>query len=118
MEISNSLMDYFLCWRQVFFAVFSLDIIPKFSKIVILEFSDSLTQILVFFCPKKQNNANQIFFRWPLNSCEIVAISFVFSKSMLWKSSSSEKVATLKKSLAKVGNAVYCFSKNLAFSKK
>ena len=32
---------------------FSLDIILKFSKIVILEFSDSPTQILVFFLSRK-----------------------------------------------------------------
>ena len=39
-------MDYPLNWRQMFNAVFSLDNILKFSKIVILEFTDSPTQIL------------------------------------------------------------------------
>ena len=53
MEINNALMDYFLDWRQLFVAVFSLDIILKFSKILILELSDSLTQILVFFLSRK-----------------------------------------------------------------
>ena len=53
----------------MFVTVLSLDIILKFSKTVILEFSDSFTQILVFlfFCPRKTVGrvlyANQIFFR-------------------------------------------------------
>ena len=47
-------MDYSLDWRQVFTTVSFLDKILKFSKIVILEFSDSPTQILMFFCPEKQ----------------------------------------------------------------
>ena len=40
----------------MFVTVLSLDIILKFSKTVILEFSDSFTQILVFlfFVPEKQ----------------------------------------------------------------
>ena len=46
-------MDYPLDWRQIFTTDFSLDKILKFSKIVILEFSDSPTQILVFFLSRK-----------------------------------------------------------------
>ena len=37
----------------MFTTVFSLDNILKFSKIVILEFTDSLTQILVVFLSRK-----------------------------------------------------------------
>ena len=47
-------MDYPVDLRQVFTTVFFLDKILKLSKIVILEFSDSPTQILMFFCPEKQ----------------------------------------------------------------
>ena len=39
----------------MFVIVFSLDIILTFSKIVILEFFDSPTQILVGFFPEKQS---------------------------------------------------------------
>ena len=46
-------MDYPLDWRQMFTTVFSLDNILKFSKIVILEFTDSPTQILVGFLSRK-----------------------------------------------------------------
>ena len=46
-------MDYPLDWRQIFTTDFFLDKILKFSKIVILEFSDSPTQILVFFLSRK-----------------------------------------------------------------
>ena len=54
MEINNASMDSLLDWRQVFITVFSFDI-SEFSKIMILEFSDSTTQILVVFCPEKQS---------------------------------------------------------------
>ena len=40
-------------WRQMLTTVFSLDKILKFSKVLILEFSDSPTQILVFFLSRK-----------------------------------------------------------------
>ena len=55
MEINNALtlMGYVLDWRQVFVAVFSLDIILKFSKTVILKLFDSSNQILVFFVSRK-----------------------------------------------------------------
>ena len=46
-------MDYPVDWRQVFTTGFFLDKILKFSKIVILEFSDSPTQILMFFLSRK-----------------------------------------------------------------
>ena len=46
-------MDYPLDWRQVFTTVFSLDKILKFSKIIILEFSDSPIQVLMFFLSRK-----------------------------------------------------------------
>ena len=46
-------MDYPLDWGHEFTTVFSLDKIMKFSKIVILEFSDSLAQILVSFLSRK-----------------------------------------------------------------
>ena len=46
-------MDYPLDWRQMFTTVFSLDNILKFSKIVIFEFTDSSTQILVRFLSRK-----------------------------------------------------------------
>ena len=64
MEINNALMDSLLDWREVFITVFSLDI-SEFSKIVILEFSDSPTQILVFFLSKNSRlgDANRILFR-------------------------------------------------------
>ena len=39
----------------MFVTAFFVDIIRKFSKIVILEFSDSPTQILAVFCPEKQS---------------------------------------------------------------
>ena len=42
-----------LNWGQVFVTAFSLDIILKFSKTVILEFSNSPTQMLVFFLSRK-----------------------------------------------------------------
>ena len=50
LKVNNASMDYPLVWRQVFVTGFSLAITLRFSKIVILEFSDSATQILVFFC--------------------------------------------------------------------
>ena len=50
-------MDYPLDWRKVFTTVFILDKILKFSKIVILEFSDSLTQILMGFFVQKNSRA-------------------------------------------------------------
>ena len=40
-------------WIILFVAAISLDIILKFSKTVTLEFSDSPTQILVFFLSRK-----------------------------------------------------------------
>ena len=46
-------MDFPLDWRQVFTTVFFLDKILRFSKIVILEFFDSLTQILMVFVVHK-----------------------------------------------------------------
>ena len=46
-------MDYTLDWRQMFTTVVSLDNVLKFSKIVILEFTDSPTQILVGFLSRK-----------------------------------------------------------------
>ena len=45
-------MDYPLDWRQVFTTVSFLDKILKFSKII-LEFSDSPTQILMGFLSRK-----------------------------------------------------------------
>ena len=48
-------MDYPLDWRQIFMTVFSLENsekILKFSKIVIVEFSDSPTKFGVFFVQK------------------------------------------------------------------
>ena len=54
MEINNASMDSLLDWRQVFITVFPFDI-SEFSKIMILEFSDSTTEILVVFCPEKQS---------------------------------------------------------------
>ena len=48
-------MDYPLDWRQMLTIIFSIDKILKFSRILILEFSDSRTQILVVFCPEKQS---------------------------------------------------------------
>ena len=61
MEINNASMDYPLDWRQVFVTFFSLDIILKFSKIEIseLEFSDSPTQILLFFFVEKNGRARR-----------------------------------------------------------
>ena len=54
-----------LDWRQVFVTAFFLDIILKFLKTVILEFSDSPTQILAVFFQKnrRSGDANQVFFR-------------------------------------------------------
>ena len=54
-----------LDWRQVFVTAFFLDIILKFLKTVILEFSDSPTQILAVFSQKnrRSGDANQVFFR-------------------------------------------------------
>ena len=46
-------MDYALDWRPMFATVFSFDNVLKFSKIVILEFSDSPTQMLVVFFSRK-----------------------------------------------------------------
>ena len=46
-------MGYSLDWKQMFTTVFSLDKTLNFSKIVILEFYDSPTQILVFFLSRK-----------------------------------------------------------------
>ena len=46
-------MDYPLDWKQMFTTVFLFDQILKFPKIVILEFSDSPTQLLVGFFPEK-----------------------------------------------------------------
>ena len=49
-------MGYPLDSRQVFTTVLFLDKILKFSKIVILEFSDSLRpKFWWFFCPEKQS---------------------------------------------------------------
>ena len=54
-------MDYPLDWKQMFTTVFSLDKTLNFSKIVILEFYDSPTQILVFFLSRKTvSQATQI----------------------------------------------------------
>ena len=46
-------MDYPLDWRQMLTTVLSIDKILKFSRILILEFSDSPTQILVVFLSRK-----------------------------------------------------------------
>ena len=46
-------MVYPLDWRQMFTTVFSLDKILKFPKIVILEFSNSPTEIVVVFLSRK-----------------------------------------------------------------
>ena len=53
-------------WIIVFATAFSLDIILKFLKTIILEFSDSPTQTLVVFFVQKNSrssDANHVFFR-------------------------------------------------------